>query len=184
MKNPFSLDNFPPTYRFHKLVNISPHFLHEMGIKGVLIDKDETLIETGSNQLSASIREWLNSMRRSSIHLLISSNSARVRAVRKFASEVDLPFTLCGPAFIYGKPWPRALRPGIQMLGFEKDETLMIDDQILTGVYGGNLVGMRTILVDPLGGHDRLITKLTGRFLERKIIKRLEKRGLMPPYSD
>ena len=32
---------FCPCYRFHRVENISPEFLHAHGIKGILLDVDE-----------------------------------------------------------------------------------------------------------------------------------------------
>ena len=52
------------------------------------------------------------------------------------------------------------------------ESEVIIGDQILTDVLGGNLVGITTILVNPISQKDFFLTNFT-RIIERKIIKKL-----------
>ena len=54
---------------------------------------------------------------------------------------------------------------------------VMIGDQIVTDILAGNRYKIKTILVDALGEKDLKITKLN-RFIENKIVKRYQKKGL------
>jgi hypothetical protein len=48
------------------------------------------------------------------------------------------------------------------------EETCIIGDQIFTDILGGNRVGIKTILVDPIDSREFIMTKFFRR-LEKKI---------------
>ena len=52
----------------------------------------------------------------------------------------------------------------------------IIGDQIITDVLGGNRIGIFTILIEPLESKELKITSIN-RFLERKIIQKMENLG-------
>ena len=52
-------------------------------------------------------------------------------------------------------------------MGTTPDSSAMIGDQLFTDIYGGNRLGLLTILVNPLSPRDALPTKLLQRPLER-----------------
>ena len=52
----------------------------------------------------------------------------------------------------------------------------MIGDQLFTDMFGGNRLGIYTILVDPISKKDFILTKFT-RYLEKKQSKNLKKHG-------
>ena len=83
---------------------------------------------------------------------------------------------------IDGISW--SLKPSIRSLmiiktkyHLKKKEMCMIGDQIITDILAGNRFHIYTILVDPMGEKDLMITGLN-RKLEARIIKKYEKRGL------
>ena len=53
----------------------------------------------------------------------------------------------------------------------------MIGDQIPTDIYGGNRMGIFTILVKPISNKETLPTRID-RIFENIIIKKLEKRNI------
>ena len=53
----------------------------------------------------------------------------------------------------------------------------MIGDQLFTDVLGGNKMGIKTILVNPVSKKDFIFTKMLRR-IEDSIFKKLEKRGI------
>ena len=67
------------------------------------------------------------------------------------------------------------VRIALHWEGINAEEACVIGDQILTDIIGGNRIKSITVLVEPLGTKDLKITSFN-RFLEKKIIKRLEKK--------
>ena len=55
-------------------------------------------------------------------------------------------------------------------MGTNKDNTLVIGDQIFTDVWGGNRLGIKTILVVPVSDRDEWITWIK-RGIERLVIR-------------
>lgn len=51
------------------------------------------------------------------------------------------------------KPEPRFFEPIFEVLQVTPKECVMIGDNLLTDIYGGNLVGMTTVQVAPLGSN-------------------------------
>ena len=54
--------------------------------------------------------------------------------------------------YIYkaNKPFPANYRKAMEILGSNTENTLFVGDQIFTDVMGGNIAGIRTILVKPI----------------------------------
>jgi len=61
-------------------------------------------------------------------------------------------------------------------MGLKKEEVVVIGDQLLTDVLGGNLAGFYTILVVPIVQTDAKITRVN-RAIERKILNYFRKKG-------
>ncbi len=57
----------------------------------------------------------------------------------------------------------------------QPDEVVVIGDQLLTDVLGGNRVGLHTILVVPVAQTDGLVTRFN-RKIERRIMKNMKKK--------
>ena len=53
----------------------------------------------------------------------------------------------------------------------------MIGDQLFTDIYGGNRIGIHTILVDPLSKDDLIFTKIL-RGLEILLMNKYKKKGI------
>ena len=57
----------------------------------------------------------------------------------------------------------------------QPDEVVVIGDQLLTDVLGGNRVGLHTILVVPVAQTDGLVTRFN-RKIERRIMRNMKKK--------
>ncbi|MEW5935693.1 MAG: YqeG family HAD IIIA-type phosphatase [Bacillota bacterium] len=145
--------------------DITPEFLAVRGLRGLLLDLDNTLIPYGSYEERADVMGWAAELRRSGIRLYLLSNATGQRA--RFWVE-KLGFEGVGMA---GKPNPRAFRRALGTLGLPAWQVGMVGDQLFTDVLGGNLAGMHTILVRPLAVNALPHTR-AARKLERAVLKR------------
>ena len=64
------------------------------------------------------------------------------------------------------KPFPGAFKVALEELDGCIDNTLIIGDQIFTDILGGNIMGIGTVLVDPISKKEFITTKFM-RLLER-----------------
>src|SRR5690606_35185585 len=106
------------------------------------------------------------------IAVTIVSNNQEKR-VKDFADPLGIPFI-----FEARKPMIRAFNRAIREMNLQKDEVVVIGDQLLTDVLGGNRCGLHTILVVPVAQTDGFFTKFN-RFVERKILTWMKRRGML-----
>ncbi|HEY5433287.1 MAG TPA: HAD hydrolase-like protein, partial [Coriobacteriia bacterium] len=69
------------------------------------------------------------------------------------------------------KPFPFAFLRALSRVGGRAREAAVIGDQLFTDILGGKLLGMRTVLVQPLSATDLTHTLLLRR-LEAIVLKR------------
>ncbi|MGM9572769.1 MAG: YqeG family HAD IIIA-type phosphatase [bacterium] len=156
---------------YHKVVlDIDLQNLKNKGIRLILLDLDNTLLEWHKQEARKDILAWLREAEGLGFQLCVVSNNKPPR-VGAAAKKLGLPF-VCRAK----KPLAGGFRRAMQEYGFQPQETCIIGDQIFTDVLGGNRLGLYTILVQPLTNHDFWATKLVTRNLERVVLYGLRKR--------
>ena len=76
------------------------------------------------------------------------------------------------------KPSKRKFLKVLKMYNFDLSEVAIIGDQLFTDILGGNRVGIKTILVNPMSKKDMPLTFIF-RILERGQFKKFKKRGIL-----
>ena len=166
------LKNFLPDEYVKDIFHIKPEVLKENGIKGIITDLDNTLVEWDRPEATPEIIEWLTSMQRAGILVTIVSNNNEQR-VKVFAEPLGIPFI-----HEARKPLRKSFVKARKLMKIEKEETVVIGDQLLTDILGGNRKGLHTILVVPVASSDALITRFN-RMIERRIMAGLKRRGMI-----
>ena len=126
-------------------MQIKPEDIKNSGAKAVLIDADNTLAFHDSQQPYPGVTGWIKDIIAAGIPMIIISNNSAER-VRPFADSLGLPFVEKS-----AKPLPKGFRRACARLGVSPRETAVIGDQIFTDVVGGNLIGAKVFLTEPLG---------------------------------
>lgn len=144
---------------------ITPEFLASRGLRGLLLDLDNTLIPYHSYDDYPSSQTWVTEIRSAGIRLALLSNATHRRA-EQWRGRLELEGI--GMA---GKPNPASFRRAAQALGLPPHQVGMVGDQLFTDVLGGNLAGLHTILVHPLIDNALPHTRLA-RLLERRVLAR------------
>jgi hypothetical protein len=135
---------FKPTYVFDKVGDITPEFLKKEGIKGLILDLDNTLTTHNNPVPPQSSLDWLDRMKGAGIKLIIVSNNHPPR-VEPFAKQLGLDYEAEGK-----KPLTFGYTRGIRRLGLPKKNVAAVGDQIFTDVLGSNLKGIRSLFVFPI----------------------------------
>ena len=60
---------------------------------------------------------------------------------------------------------------------YSQSEVAIIGDQIPTDIFGGNRIGIFTVLVKPISSNELIWTKIN-RIYEKRLIRKLEKIGI------
>lgn len=147
---------------------VSVEMLKAWGTKALLLDVDNTLTSHNSQGLSKEIAAWLDAVRAAGITPVIVSNGKAAR-VRPFAEKLGFPFTASAK-----KPLPIGFLRAKKQLGLQKNECVVIGDQIFTDVLGGKFAGMRVIQTLPLDLHSDTGFIRFKRKLEKIIMRKWE----------
>ncbi|RDI44042.1 YqeG family HAD IIIA-type phosphatase [Falsibacillus pallidus] len=166
------LKQFLPNEQVKSIFEITPDELKRRGIKGIITDLDNTLVEWDRPNATPKLIQWFKKMEENGIAVTIVSNNNQSR-VKAFADPLHLPFI-----FQARKPMGRAFKRALKSMGLKKEETVVIGDQLLTDVFGGNRSGFYTILVVPVAKSDGFFTKFN-RQIERRIMNWFKRKGMI-----
>lgn len=147
--------------------------LKQRGVKGIITDLDNTLIEWDRPEATPELMAWIKELKEHGFSVVIVSNNNEVR-VSKVAGPLGVPYIHHAK-----KPTTNAFRKATRNMGLSVQETVVIGDQLFTDVLGGNRMGLYTILVVPVSQTDGLITRFN-RGLERAALSWMRKRGKIP----
>ena len=157
-----------PEYRFETFDMATADFLLSIGVKGVLLDIDNTLEPYEHPLPGEHVINWLRSLSEAGIKTAIVSNNNHTR-VDLFNKDIGMPAYAKA-----GKPFKKNLLHAMADIGTSKDNTVFIGDQILTDVWAAHNTGIRAILVSPINDRRDPLTKFK-RVLEKPILKKYEK---------
>jgi len=166
------LKYFLPNEHAKSIFEITPERLKQKGIKGIITDLDNTLIEWDRPLATPDVVRWFEQMKQSGIQVTVVSNNNKKR-VEAFAKPLGIPFI-----FEARKPLTRAFQQALYDMRLKKEEVVVIGDQLLTDVFGGNRIGLHTILVVPVAQTDGFFTRIN-RNIERKILNMMRKKGMI-----
>ncbi len=166
------LKNFLPDQHVKSIFEISATSLKEKGVKGIITDLDNTLVEWDRELATPKLIEWFEEMKANDILVTIVSNNKEFR-VRDFSVPLGIPYI-----YRARKPMGFAFNKAARQMGLKKDEAVVIGDQLMTDVLGGNRSGFHTILVVPVARTDGFFTKFN-RQVEKQILNWFRKKGMI-----
>ena len=160
-----------PEYKFEKFNDITPEFLSSLGVKGVLLDIDNTLEPYEHALPGEHVISWLNALSEYGIRTAIVSNNNRER-VETFNKEIGMPAYAKA-----GKPFKKNLLRAMKDMGTDASDTVFIGDQILTDVWAAHNAGIIAILVPPINDKKDIFTRFK-RLLEKPIQRKYDRRRI------
>ncbi|KGX88947.1 YqeG family HAD IIIA-type phosphatase [Pontibacillus litoralis] len=166
------LKKFLPNEHVKSVFDITPSHLKAKGIKGIVTDLDNTLVAWDQPEATPEIIEWFQLMKDNDIDVTIISNNNEKR-VTWFSEPLDIPFIHSAR-----KPLGQAFRKAQKQMGLKKDEMVVVGDQLLTDVLGGNRASLYTILVVPIVQTDGFFTRFN-RQVERRLLNFFRRKGMI-----
>ncbi|MBQ2640349.1 MAG: HAD-IIIA family hydrolase [Bacilli bacterium] len=160
---------FKPTIYKKNIYDINYKKLKKMGIKCLIFDLDNTLGLIENKECPKETKILLKKLQKD-FRIFIASNNTK-RRLKPYLKDLGI----AGVSNCL-KPLTIGLLRIKNKYNFEKNEMVMIGDQIVTDVLAGKRFKIMTILVDPLGEKDLKITGLN-RKIESMIIRKYEKDG-------
>ena len=159
-----------PDYYFNTFCNATAEFLGSIGVKGIVLDIDNTLEPYENPTPSDAVLSWFDSLKAAGIKAAFVSNNGAER-VEHFNKELGLP-----AYYKAGKPFKKNVLNALSDMGISPDEAIMMGDQIFTDVWAARNAGIRAILVPPIKDKTDVLTR-TKRLLEKPIMKKYKKRN-------
>ncbi|HOJ09123.1 MAG TPA: YqeG family HAD IIIA-type phosphatase [Clostridiales bacterium] len=161
-------EKFFPCLIVDKFQDINLDMLQKKRIKGLILDIDNTLVPSFVKEADNNVLEWIERLKNRGFKVCIVSNATKKR-VDRFNEKLCLE-----AIYRASKPGRRSFKKALKVLGLKPAETAVVGDQIFTDVYGGNRLGMYTILVKPINRKETLFVMLK-RYPERYILNRYYK---------
>jgi len=163
------LSNCKPDIIVDRLEHLDLDDLWARGIRGLVLDLDNTLCFWGTCDISPERRAWVEAAK-TRFKVCILSNTIKSRRLRTVGEMLGLPTVGrwgCGR-----KPFRGGFRAALKITGTAPAATAMIGDQIFADVLGGNRSGLLTVWVPLLGAREFISTRCI-RGLERRVLRRL-----------
>ena len=159
-----------PDYYFEKFSDASAEFLSSIGVKGIVLDIDNTLEPYENPTPSAPLLAWFDSLANAGIKAAFVSNNNATR-VELFNKNLGLP-----AYFKAGKPFKKNVLRALSDMGVSADKAILMGDQVFTDVWAARNARLRAILVPPIKDKRDIFTR-SKRALEKPIIKKYKKRN-------
>lgn len=157
------LDNFRPDLRVRAITDIDPVSLCAQGYVGLLLDLDNTLLPWKSSELPESSKRWIEQAKQAGMKPCIVSNTHYPKRLNRIASALEVPWVAQAL-----KPRGHGFEKAVKMIGCGLENSVVVGDQLLTDILGGNLACAYTILVNPIHPREFIGTKIS-RLFERVI---------------
>lgn len=163
---------FIPDYYFHQLTDIDVFRLRHHGIRMLIVDYDNTLVEPHSRIIPKESADFIDTCKKAGIQPVILSNNFSFRSA-DFAKAHG-----CAVYTFSLKPLKRGYQKALQDYQLKPSQCAAVGDQLLTDILGARRMGMMTILVDPRSEKDNIFGRFN-RIAERIIYKKSEENGIL-----
>jgi uncharacterized protein len=172
---PQKLFNFP--LQAYNLAYIDLESLMSDGIRGIILDLDNTIISEDDRYISPGAEAWIASAQKAGIKFFILSNGKRRHRVEFWSHRLRTP--AISPA---KKPFPRSFRKALTRMQLKPQQVVVIGDSRHTDVLGAWLIGCPSIQVATLPHPFRWWEKLFGKRVQTPYPTHCELWDFKPPY--
>lgn len=152
-----------PDLYYRSVHDIDLDLLARQGVTHLFVDVDNTLLPRDAEEVPVELREWVAGVVSRGFTFCLVSNNWH-DTVHTVAAILDVP--IVAKAI---KPLPFAFMVALKRVGGSRRNSAVVGDQVFTDVLGGKLLGMRTVMVQPLS-HTDLPHTLMLRHLERLVM--------------
>ena len=147
--------------------------LKKNGIKCLLFDLDNTCVPYKDKVPNKKLIDLIETLKDMDFKVIIFSNSPRKR-IKPFKDKLNIDALASAR-----KPRKESFLKIMKLFGYNLSEIAIIGDQLYTDILGGNRVGIKTILVNPMSNDDMFITRFIYRPLEKRIYKKLTSKNIL-----
>lgn len=144
-----------------RLSDVNLEMLKNLGIQGIILDLDNTIVSEDDRYLSPNSEDWIEKAKQSGFKLFILSNGNRKWRTEFWSRRLDIPATAKAR-----KPFPHEFRRAIAHMGTTANQVVVIGDSLHTDVIGAWISGCLAVQVATLPHKQRWWEKLAGRWIQ------------------
>jgi|SRR3989338_4456703 len=141
--------------------------IEKLGVEGLILDLDNTIMAPKSARLDPSVKAWLDIMKKN-FKIVVLTNNKKAFYLEAVRQVLDLP--VIGFA---KKPWLFGIYEALEILKLSNAKIAVIGDRPLTDIWLGQRYGFKTVLVRALTAHIEPRWKYWLRKLEWSFVKRM-----------
>ena len=155
---------YPKLY-YKNVQSINLDELYNLGIKGIILDVDNTLIDK-EKVMPEGIVEWVETAKSKNFKVCILSNSNKKEKIETVAKKLNIDYLMFAK-----KPMKSGFKNALKLLNLNANECAAVGDQLFTDVLGANIMKINSIYVEPINENEYWYTKwkrpIEGLFLKR-----------------
>lgn len=170
------MERFRPKLYCQSVLDIDFAELADKGITNICFDLDNTIALRDAMEPASGIMEYIQKARDEHYirNIALVSNviwgQQRCQRVINLASQLHID-NIYTAWFWDGKPSAMPFVAAMKMMNSQPENTAIVGDQVFTDIYGGNRLGLYTILVTPLGPDHWSTGLMQRRYLEEQLIR-------------
>jgi len=154
-----------PDFIAKSIFDMDMQALADMGVKGIAVDIDNTLVPMNVKEPGMDAIEWIKKVTDMGFKVCILSNARKHRA-KLFMDKLGVH----GIGFA-NKPGRKGYDRAAAHMELANSECAILGDQLFTDIKGGVKSGFVTVLTEYLDGNEILFVKLK-RIREKRIMKK------------
>lgn len=156
--HPVDVKEYKLPQEAYRLASIDLDLLINAGIKGVILDLDNTIVSEDDRYISPGAEAWIEQAKLQGFRFFILSNGKRRYRVKFWTHRLGIP--AINPA---KKPFPFAFRKALRSMRLKSKQVVVIGDSRHTDMLGAWLVGCPSIQVATLPHPFRWWERLLGK---------------------
>ena len=156
---------FKPKIYQKSIYNINYNLLKKQDIKVIIFDLDNTLLGAKEDNPNDKLINFIKKIS-TDFKVIVASNNTKKR-VQAICDKLE-----CDYLYSILKPTKLMKKYFLRKYQYDFSEVVIIGDQIVTDIFMGNRLGIKTILIDPVS-RDNKVTFLN-RLIEKIIMKRIK----------
>lgn len=126
------------------ICGITPRLMEQYGLKGLILDVDDTIVGSSDVEVSEPVCQWVDSLRHLYPIWLVSNNFNQQR-IQSIGERLGLPYRSRA-----SKPSLRVIRQVLLEMDLPPEQVAMVGDRLFTDIVAGNRAGMFSILIQPM----------------------------------
>lgn len=149
-------ERFIPDCYLKNITHIPIEELINAGYNAILLDLDNTLLAWKDSYVSDDVKNWITLALSKNMKIMIISNTHYPKRIQAISQDLGVEFMAQAM-----KPRKSCFIRSLNQLQTIPQKAVLVGDQLITDICGGNLCGLYTILVDPIHKREFVGTKIS-----------------------